>query len=206
VFGAPQPDWPPRTVQTGFLFYDRHDGQDELPAEVEDFLAAGEPPLVFTLGSAAVLTPGDFFGASTAAAQQLGRRAVLVGAEPQEDLPPSILAVPYAAYSRIFPRAAAIIHQGGIGTTGQALAAGRPMLVVPFSHDQPDNAARLVRLGVARTLRRDRYTAQRAAGALRSLLADPSTAKRAATAGEQVRQEDGLAAACGAIERVVSAP
>ncbi len=200
VFGAPQPDWPPRTVQTGFLFYDRHDGQDELTAEVEDFLAAGEPPLVFTLGSAAVLTPGDFFAASAAAAQQLGRRAVLVGAEPQADLPPSILAVPYAAYSRIFPRAAAIIHQGGIGTTGQALAAGRPMLVVPFSHDQPDNAARLVRLGVARTLRRDRYTAARAAGALRALLAG-SAAERAAAAGEEVRREDGLGAACGAIER-----
>jgi len=127
-----------------------------------------------------------------------------VGAEPQTDLPPSILAVPYAAYSRIFPRAAAIVHQGGIGTTGQALAAGRPTLVVPFSHDQPDNAARLVRLGVASTLRRDRYTAQRAAGALRELLAG-SAAERAAAAGEQVRREDGLANACGAIERVLAA-
>jgi len=200
VFGAPRPDWPARTVQTGFLFYDRHDGQDELPAEVEDFLAAGEAPLVFTLGSAAVLTPGDFFAASAAAARQLGRRAVLVGGEPQADLPPSVLAVPYAAYSRIFPRAAAIVHQGGIGTVGQALAAGRPMLVVPFSHDQPDNAARLVRLGVARILRRDRYTAPRAAGALRALLASSAT-ERAAAAGAQVRQEDGLATACGAIER-----
>jgi len=201
-----QPDWPPQTVAAGHLFYDRHEGAGELPAEVEAFLAAGEAPLVFTLGSAAVINPGTFFAESAAAAQKLGRRAVLVGAEPQEGLPASILAVPYVAYSRLFPRAAAIVHQGGIGTVGQALAAGRPMLVVPFSHDQPDNAARLVRLGVARTLGRHRYRAAPAAAALRRLLADPRYAERAAEAGEHVRRETGLATACEAIERLLGAP
>ncbi|HBL26572.1 MAG TPA: glycosyltransferase, partial [Acidobacteria bacterium] len=154
LLGARQPDWPPQTVAAGHLFYDRHGAPAALSAEVEAFLAAGEAPLVFTLGSAAVLNPGTFFAESAAAAKSLGRRAILVGAETQEGLPSSILAVPYVAYSQLFPRAAAIVHQGGIGTVGQALAAGRPMLVVPFSHDQPDNAARLVRLGVARTLGR----------------------------------------------------
>jgi rhamnosyltransferase subunit B len=215
LLGAPQPDWPPQTVQAGFTFYDRHGGPAELPRELANFLAAGEPPLVFTLGSAAVLNPGSFFAESAAAAQRLGRRAVLVGvelvgvetqAEAQAGLPESILAVQYAAYSRIFPRAAAIVHQGGIGTVGQALAAGRPMLVVPFSHDQPDNAARLVRLGVARTLGRGRYSAARAAAALRPLLSDPRYAERAAAAGEQVRREDGLGTACAAIERLLAAP
>jgi rhamnosyltransferase subunit B len=209
LLGEPQPDWPRQTVQTGFTFYDRHGGPAELPEVVEEFLAAGEAPLVFTLGSAAVLSPGTFFAESAAAAQKLGRRAVLVGAEPSGEepsgLPASILAVQYVAYSRIFPRAAAIVHQGGIGTVGQALAAGRPMLVVPFSHDQPDNAARLVRRGVARTLRRGRYTAARAAAELRPLLADGSYAERAAAAGEHVRREDGLGTACAAIERLLAA-
>jgi len=203
LLGAPQPDWPPQTVAAGHLFYDRHGGPAELPAEVEDFLAAGEPPLVFTLGSAAVLNPGSFFAESAAAAQNLGRRAVLVGEESQDGLPKSILAVQYVAYSRLFPRAAAIVHQGGIGTVGQALAAGRPMLVVPFSHDQPDNAARLVRLGVARTLGRNRYRAAPAAAELRQLLSDPRYAERAAQAGEHVRRETGLETACAAIERLL---
>lgn len=207
LLGPPQPDWPPQTLQTGFAFHDRHGGPAELPRDLENFLAeTPEPPLVFTLGSAAVLTAGSFFAESAAAAQRLGRRAVLVGTEMQEEeLPPSILAVQYAAYSRIFPRAAAIVHQGGIGTVGQALAAGRPMLVVPFSHDQPDNAARLVRLGVARTLGRGRYSAARAAAALRPLLSDPGYAERAAAAGEHVRREDGIGTACAAIERLLAA-
>jgi len=207
LLAARQPDWPPQTVTAGYLFYDRHGGPPELSAAVEAFLAAGEPPLVFTLGSAAVLNPGTFFAESAAAAQQLGRRAILVGEESQKGLPDSILAVQYVAYSRLFPRAAAIVHQGGIGTVGQALAAGRPMLVVPFSHDQPDNAARLVRLGVARTLARDRYRAAAAAAELEKLLGDsgdPGYAERAAQAGEHVRRETGLATACDAIERLLS--
>lgn len=203
LLGARQPDWPPQTVAAGHLFYDRHGGPAELPAEVEAFLAAGEPPLVFTLGSAAVLNPGSFFQESAAAAQRLGRRAVLVGEESQAGLPRSILAVQYVAYSRLFPRAAAIVHQGGIGTVGQALAAGRPMLVVPFSHDQPDNAARLVRLGVARTLGRNRYRASAAAAELQQLLSDPGYTERATQAGEHVRRETGLKTACAAIERLL---
>jgi rhamnosyltransferase subunit B len=204
LLGKRQPDWPPQTVAAGHLFYDRHGGPAALPAEVEDFLAAGEPPLVFTLGSAAVLNPGSFFAESAAAAQSLGRRAILVGEESQEGLPESILAVQYVAYSQLFPRAAAIVHQGGIGTVGQALVAGRPMLVVPFSHDQPDNAARLVRLGVARTLGRNRYRASAAAVELRQLLSDPCYAERAAQAGEHVRRETGLETACTAIEQLLS--
>jgi UDP:flavonoid glycosyltransferase YjiC (YdhE family) len=204
LLAEPQPDWPPQTVLAGPLFYDRHGGPPELTAEVEGFLAAGEPPLVFTLGSAAVLNPGTFFRESAAAAQALGRRAILVGEESQAGLPPSILAVPYVAYSRLFPRAAVIVHQGGIGTVGQALAAGRPMLVVPFSHDQPDNAARLTRLGVARTLGRNHYRAGKAAAELRQLLADPRYAERATQAGEHVRRENGLETACAALERLLA--
>ena len=59
VMATPQHDWPPNTEQTGFTFYDAATGT--LPAELEAFLDAGEPPVVFTLGSAAVLDPGAFF-------------------------------------------------------------------------------------------------------------------------------------------------
>jgi rhamnosyltransferase subunit B len=207
VLAAPQPDWPPRAEITGFVFYDQHDGAVELPEDLERFLANGEPPVVFTLGSAAVLVAGDFFAVSAAAAQRLGRRAVLVGVEEHErpaGLPASIFALRYAPFSRLFPRAAAIVHQGGIGTCGQALAGGRPMLVVPFAHDQPDNAARLVRLGVARVVPRARYRADRAAKQLARLLGDPAAAERAAAVGRRVRGENGTGAACDALERLLA--
>jgi UDP:flavonoid glycosyltransferase YjiC (YdhE family) len=53
-------------------------------------------------------------------------------------------AAPVSPAGDLFPRAAVIVHQGGVGTTGQALRAGVPTLIVPFSHNQPDNAARTV--------------------------------------------------------------
>ncbi|HVF10039.1 MAG TPA: nucleotide disphospho-sugar-binding domain-containing protein [Abditibacteriaceae bacterium] len=203
ALAAPQPDWPPQTRLTGFPFYDRLD-RSGMASEVADFLDAGPPPIVFTLGSSAVFDAGSFFEASIAATQQLGQRAVLLIGDACNlspgVLPAGIAAFDYAPYSEIFPRAAAIVHQGGVGTTGQAMRAGKPMLIMPYSHDQPDHAARITRLGSGRTLARHRYTATRAAASLRKLLNDPKYAKNAAALGRQVRAEDGARAAADAIE------
>lgn len=210
-FALPQPDWPPQTVQTGFPFLDPdQDGDTPLPPELAAFLDAGPPPLVFTLGSAAVMAAGDFYAASAATAARLVRRAVLVvGDDPRNladlrALPPDILAVPYAPYAALFPRAAAIVHQGGIGTTAEALRAGRPMLVMPYGHDQPDNADRVARLGVGRAIPRRSYTPSRAATELDRLLNAPSVERRAAALGDLIRAEDGADAAAAALERLLS--
>ncbi|SIN72707.1 UDP:flavonoid glycosyltransferase YjiC, YdhE family [Singulisphaera sp. GP187] len=208
VLGEPQPDWPSQAVQTGFAFFDDVQATG-MTAELKQFLSAGPPPIVFTLGSSAVMDAGTFYERSRAAAEQLDRRAVfLIGIDPRnlprEPLPESMLALEYAPYSELFPRASAIVHQGGVGTTAQALRAGRPMLVVPWAHDQPDNAYRVCRLGVARTLTRDRYTVRRAATALRHLLDEPTHITRASEVGRIVRAEEGAASACLAIERALA--
>jgi UDP:flavonoid glycosyltransferase YjiC (YdhE family) len=204
-----QPDWPRQTVITGFQFYDR-DGEGGMPPELLQFLDDGLPPLVFTLGTSAVHDAGPFYEHSVAAARLLGRRAVLlVGKDSRNrpaSLPDGIVAFAYAPYSELFPRAAAVVHQGGIGTTAQAMRCGRPMLVMPYAHDQPDNAGRVTRLGIARTIARHRYTPDRAAAALRELLDDPAYSKRASQVGEQVRQEDGVQAACDALEGLIQTP
>jgi UDP:flavonoid glycosyltransferase YjiC (YdhE family) len=207
VLQPPQPDWPPHTVQTGFLLHDDSGSGAQartLPAEVEAFLSGGEP-IVFTLGSAAVNLAGDFYTQSAAAAELLGRRALLLtGNNPTPlQLPPSVLAWDYLPYAQVFPRAAAIVHQGGVGTTAQALRAGRPMLVMPFAHDQFDNADRVCRLGVARQIARHRYTAKRAAAELAPLLADAHYRETAGRLAGRVQVESGVAAACTAIERVL---
>jgi UDP:flavonoid glycosyltransferase YjiC (YdhE family) len=154
-----------------------------------------------------VFDAGRFFVESAEAAARIGRRAVLlIGFDPSnvpaDRLPEGVIAVEYAPFSELFPRAAAIVHQGGVGTTGQALRAGRPSLVMPYSHDQPDNAARAERLGVARTIERRRYTAHTAAAALRPLLENGAYAARAAVVAEWVRAEAGARAAADAIERL----
>jgi UDP:flavonoid glycosyltransferase YjiC (YdhE family) len=206
LLAAKQPDWPPQTVVTGFPFFDR-DGA-AMPDDLARFLDAGPPPVVFTLGSSAVHDAGPFYEHSARAAAALGVRAVLlVGAVARNRLaalPAGVAAFEYAPFSELFPRAAAIVHQGGVGTTAQAMRAGRPMLVMPYAHDQPDNAARVARLGIARVIARHRYTAGRAAAELNRLLGDPRYARRAAAVGAQVRAEDGVGAACAALERLLA--
>lgn len=203
AFAKPQPDWPNNTVTTGFAFHDGSAGAADLAPELEQFLTAGEPPIVFTLGTAAVMTPGSFYQESIQAAKQLNRRAVLLIGKntPPNNLPVGMVAASYAPYSQIFPRACAVVHQGGIGTTAQALRAGRPTLVMPYSHDQPDNAARVERLGTSRTLSRKRYTAARVAKELTQLLENPSYAAKATEIGQILNSENGVKAACDAIEK-----
>jgi len=207
VLGTEQKDWPPNTRITGFCFYDSDAGNAALPAHLEAFLAAGPAPIVFTLGSAAVLAAGKFYEHSAKAAIRLGVRAVLlIGSDarnrPQGLLPETICVADYAPYSQLFPRARLVVHQGGVGTTAQCLRAGRPMLIMPYSHDQPDNARRMRRLGVARVIERGSYTPQRVARRLGSMLAEPMLAERSAQAAERLRQEDGVRTACDALEEL----
>jgi rhamnosyltransferase subunit B len=203
-----QPDWPRQSVVSGFPFFERGDEAGMSP-ELVRFLDAGPPPIVFTLGSSAILDAGPFFEHSAAAAKLLGRRAVLIVGRDQANrpasLPAGVIACDYAPFSELFPRAAAIVHPGGIGTIGLAMRYGRPMLVMPYSHDQFDNAARATRLGIARTISRRRYSPTRAAALLRQLLENPEYSRRAAEIGEEVRQEDGVRAACDALEDLLGA-
>ncbi|HET7093471.1 MAG TPA: nucleotide disphospho-sugar-binding domain-containing protein, partial [Thermomicrobiales bacterium] len=206
LLAAPQPDWPPSTVVTGFPFDDRI-GWAGMPPAIDAFLAAGEPPVVFTLGSSAIWSAGSFYRQSVAALEAIGRRGILlVGPDERNvpcDLPPGVIAAEYAPHGSLFPRAAVVVHHGGIGATGQAMRAGKPMLVVPFAHDQPDNAARVRRLGIARVLPSRRYDARRAARGLTALLDDDRYRTRAAAVGHAVRAERGVAVACDAIEAVL---
>jgi rhamnosyltransferase subunit B len=207
VLAKPQPDWAANTVLTGFTFYDDSQGGAELTPELKQFLAAGESPIVFTLGSAAVMSPGSFYQESIQAAKLLNRRAVLLIGKnaPPENLTDEIIAVDYAPYSQIFSHACAIVHQGGIGTTAQALRAGRPMLVMPYGHDQPDNAARVERLGTSRTVPRKHYSAVRVAKKLRELLENPNYAAKAAEIGSIIQAENGVGVACDVIEQQLPA-
>jgi len=207
VLGVEQKDWPTNTLIAGFCFYDADAGNKLLPPKLEKFLAAGEAPIVFTLGSAAVLAAGQFYEHSARAAMRMGVRAVLlIGSDPRNRLktalPDSICVAEYAPYSALFSRAALVVHQGGVGTTAQCLRAGKPMLIMPYSHDQPDNARRMVRLGVAKSIKKGSYTPAKVERKLAAMLAKPLLAQRAAIVAEQLSHEDGVKTACDALERL----
>jgi len=207
VLGVEQRDWPQNTLITGFCFYDSDAGNAALPTNLEKFMAEGDAPVVFTLGSAAVLAAGHFYEFSARAAMKMGIRAVLlIGSDernrPMQKLPDSICVAEYAPYSALFSRAALVVHQGGVGTTAQCLRAGTPMLIMPYSHDQPDNARRMRRLKVARSIMRSSYTPNRVARRIEAMLAEPLFSRRSKSVAARLSQEDGVNTACDALENL----
>jgi len=160
----------------------------------------------------------DFFEESARAAEILGKRAVLLygifneppkiteNGKRKTENEKRIIAVPYAPYSEVFPRAACVVHQGGIGTTSQVLRAGVPHLFMPYSHDQPDNAARCERLGVAKIINRENYRGETAAKKLRELLENESYKQKSQEAARIIRSEHGTKVACDAIEEILKKP
>jgi len=205
AFAKAQPDWPANTKQTGFVFYDQPHDQEtgDLPVALVDFLNVGQPPVLFTLGSAAVLVAGDFYDESIKVIHKLNRRAILLigNNTVPADLPPSIIAFDYLPYRQVFPHVACVVHQGGIGTTAQALYAGCPQVVMPFSFDQPDNAARIERLGVGLTIEKKQYSADFAAKMLNRLLTKTCYASAAKELANLLKMENGVHQACDVIEK-----
>lgn len=210
ILSRRQPDPAPNFHVVGYAAWDSETGAPSaLSPELEAFLDSGSPPLVFTLGSAAVHIPGDFYVESLKAARLLGRRAVLL-VGPDGDLTlgggdPDIHVAAYAPYSLLFPRAEAVVHQGGIGTVHQALRSGRPQLVVPHLGDQYDNAVRVGRKCCGLRLARDRYRAEAVAPLLDRLMRDPAILAYTAALGPQALEEDGAGVAAELISDLIRA-
>jgi UDP:flavonoid glycosyltransferase YjiC (YdhE family) len=193
-FGAPQREWPRNLRCAGFPLYDLADHVPLAPA-LEDFLAAGPPPVLFTAGTA-MAQAREFFATAREACHATGRRAILATKFPSQlpaALPPEVFHANYAPFSLLLPRCAGIVHHGGIGTTSQALAAGAPQIIQPFSHDQPDNAARVRRLGCGDLIWPGEFTPKNLARKLDAVLDDPAVRARCADVAERLRAEDAAA-------------
>ncbi len=203
---APLPRDAPRNARVvGFPIFDSQDGTSAaLDPALEAFLRAGPPPIVFTLGSFAVHAAGDFYTEAAEVARRLGQRAILLtGADATIAPSADLFACAYAPHSHLFHRCSVVVHHGGIGTTGQALRAGKPQLVVPHMGDQNDNGHRIARAGIGRVLKANRFSAARATRMIDDLLHDPARRERAARIGETIARENGAEAAARAIEQAL---
>lgn len=202
-FCMPQSDWPKQTRCVGFPLWDEK-GVEPVPDAVEQFLSQGDAPIAFTPGSAMVQGKA-FFATAVQACQHLGRRGILLTRHPEQlpkDLPDSVRHFAYVPFSQLLPRCAALVHHGGIGTTSQALAAGVPQLVMPMSHDQPDNAWRVERLRCGSWLLPQRFTAKRVAAKLESILT-PETRASCKEVARQFDDVDALGKAADLVEDLV---
>lgn len=204
-FAPVQPDWPSRTLQLDFPFF-AQPVRPEIEAKLTEFLSAGSPPIVFTFGSSVVHIAKNFYQSAVDAAHRLGKRAILLlGKNPApERLTEDVLALDYAPLGAVLPHAAAVVHQGGVGTCAEALRAGIPSVVIPFGFDQPDNAERLRRLGAAETLSRRKVSAETIAAQIRKVFNDPERVARLRRLAARVSADRVPGAALDAIERVAA--
>jgi rhamnosyltransferase subunit B len=202
---ATAPDWPPQLRLTGFPLFDERTSPD-LPADVRRYLDAGETPVVVTFGSG-MRQGSAYFAAAADALGQLGRRGLLLTPfreQVPERLPAGVEHFAYVPFGLLLLHAAALVHHGGIGTCAQGLAAGVPQVIMPLAHDQPDNADRLSRLGVSRTLPPKRFRGPALAAALTDLLTCERTAKACREVAGRFVGTDPLGDTCRLIEEVVA--
>ena len=86
-------------------------------------------------------------------------------------VPSNVHVVESAPHGAVLPHVDLVITHGGHGTVTRSLAAGVPVMVVPISRDQPDNAARVVHHGVGIKVSK-RSSPEKFATAVRRILAD----------------------------------
>ena len=187
-FASPQPDWPSRVRQFGFPIANT---SRPLSDSLENFLASGEPPVVWTHGSAN-FDLKHFQSWALAVSRELNLRCLLISLDTPASVSDNALHVAYARFEDIFPRCKAIVHHGGIGTTAKGIAAGVPQLIVPRSHDQPDNAQRVVKLNLGKALSYHRADTRQLATTLGQLLGSEAISSRCREFQQRVLKTDTL--------------
>ncbi|WP_440066740.1 glycosyltransferase [Streptosporangium sp. OZ121] len=199
-------EYPPQVHTTGFWFLPAASTWTP-PPDLAAFLAAGAPPVYIGFGSMAGTDPRRIGRVVTDAIALTGTRAVLVsgwGGIAVDDppaLPEEVFLLDEAPHDWLFPRMAAIVHHGGSGTTGAALASGRPQVICPFVADQPFWAARAHAAGVAPAPLPQRHlTAEGLAAAIRRAVGEEAMARQADRLAEAIRDEDGTKAAIAILE------
>nr|WP_246357271.1 nucleotide disphospho-sugar-binding domain-containing protein [Pyxidicoccus fallax] len=197
--------WSPRMHLPGFILHEKH-VDEPLSPEVDAFLSAGSPPVVFAPGTFRSLGAEAFFSTSIELCRRLGRRGLFLSesrAQVPASLPESIAVFSQVPLRKVLPRCAALVHHGGVGTCARALDAGLPQFVVSVFGDQPANAMRLGHLGVAGTIHERDYHADPVTPMLQRLLTDARVREACATQARRMAQGDAAERACDALEELL---
>jgi UDP:flavonoid glycosyltransferase YjiC (YdhE family) len=117
-------------------------------------------------------------------------------------LPRGVFHAEFVPFEYLLPRAAALVHHGGIGTASQAIAAGIPQLLRPMSMDQPDNTIRVCRLGVGDYLTPKEYRPAAVARALSHLTTSSLVKSSCRHWAAQVRPGEAIRQTCDLVERL----
>jgi sterol 3beta-glucosyltransferase len=196
-------DWEDWNQVTGYWTLEPSAGWNP-PAGLVKFLEAGPPPVYIGFGSMVNRKPEETADLVVQALERSGRRGVLSagwGGMKKEELPESVFMTGSVPHSWLFPRMAAVVHHGGVGTTAAGLRAGVPSVVTPYFGDQPFWGQRVHALGVGpKPIPRKRLTVESLADAIHSAVTDERMQETARQLGERIRAENGIARAVEVLE------
>jgi len=197
-------DWGDSIHVTGYWFLEPSAGW-EPPIDLVNFLQSGPPPVYVGFGSMVNRKPEEAADLVLQAMARTGQRGILSsgwGGLKKEALPETVFMVNSLPHTWLFPKMAAVVHHGGVGTTAAGLWAGIPSIVTPFFGDQPFWGQRVFELGVGpRPIPRQRLTVDRLAESIRIAVSDTEMREKAARLGERIRAENGIARAVAVIEQ-----
>ena len=197
-------DWDVSLHVTGYWFLEPPSGW-ETPVDLVNFLQSGSPPVYIGFGSMSSSKPEETADLVLQALARTGQRGILYagwGGLRKEHLPENVFMIDSTPHSWLFPRMAAVVHHGGVGTTAAGLRAGVPSIITPFFADQPFWGQRVYALGVGpRPIPHRRLTVDNLSEAIHRAVSDTGMRKKAALLGERIRAEDGVAQAVAIVEQ-----
>lgn len=198
-YAPPQADWPSRGRCVGFP----QPRALSPEAEVAAFIRRNGPPIVFTRGTGARVGTSDLEMIAEVCAR-LGASALVLSGDAKPAGTDSILVRPFVDLDAILMLSRLFVHHGGIGSTAAAIRAGVPQIVSADRFDQPDNAERVVKLGLGRAIAPKDLTADRLCHAIASLEADQNLPARLARAQMAALDQNGIVGAADAISSLAS--
>lgn len=201
-FAPPQADWPENTHLTGFISHQLEEAN--LSEDTTSFIQNGDAPLVFTAGTAMLHTE-EFFETAILATQTLKKRAILLSRLKDQiptNLPENFHHAEFEPLEKLLSQSAAFIYHGGIGSLAQAIATGVPQLVMPMNLDQPDNAARIKKLGLGDFVLPRNFKPRLVADKLLGLLSNPKVKETCQKYAQRVDFDQAILDTCNLIERI----
>jgi rhamnosyltransferase subunit B len=201
-FAPNDPSWIFELSLVGFIWNQEFE-TGEIPKDVEEFLAEGEPPVLITHGTSKPIK-GGFFSASIEACKITGRRGIAVSPHDKvlpSYLPSSVKRYEYLPFASLLPRVGAVIHHGGIGTVNQTLIAGIPQLVLAHGFDRPDNGDRVRRLGIGECLPPNSWRPEEVAAALRRIMTSEVQVRCREMSLRRTNVAEAVAAVCDIVDR-----
>jgi UDP:flavonoid glycosyltransferase YjiC (YdhE family) len=202
-----RPEWPDWVHMTGYWFLP-HPASWQPPADLVAFLKAGPPPVSIGFSSVTHLEVADMTVLIVKGLALAGQRGIITAGwntlGQESALPETVYAAQALPHDWLFPQVSVAVHHGGVGSTGAALRAGIPSVIIPFVVDEPFWAWQVNQLGAGPVgIPPKQLTAERLAEALKIAVNDAAMRARAAQLGEQIRAEDGVERAVEVFQQYV---